>query len=131
MTSALCLKVPATYWHIEPGDGTRYEFLIAEVEPGKLRIAAVGGARFEGYAYAVDGMRRFAARYGDALTADDYQSAIRDSGALDDPLVEYAAEQAHSNCNRWTAVAALRCAVAHMGVDAKAPAMGTAGANQG
>lgn len=119
------------HWiELEPGDGTRYEFLVAPVpvdapsEDPSVFVASVGrgwGApAFVGYAYTISDLLDFAKRFPRTCNVgrEHYREAVRDEAALEDHFVGYM--RGHSGmtahlCNPWTALAAIRAALLVIG----------------
>tara|TARA_Y100000310_G_scaffold202077_1_gene202190 strand:- start:38 stop:508 length:471 start_codon:yes stop_codon:yes gene_type:complete len=111
-------KVSAEWMEIQPGDGTRYTFIVMEGphSDGWLTIAGTGdGAAFSGYRYDKESLLACADEYG--LWGNlrpfkhEYQQRVRECGILDEHFVHYMAESSHSDCSAWTAVAAIGAAV--------------------
>lgn len=83
---------------LEPGDGTRYAFLV-ESGANKEYLWIAGSPRFDLYEYDRNSMLAFFRRYPNT-TAD-----LLDLGWMEDSYIQYIAD--HSKCNVWTARAAL------------------------
>lgn len=93
----------------EPGDATHYEFIIALAKDRHFIFISRGenGAKFESYTYRIDSIENFVKDYPiliEALDESEYQKKVASS--MDDPFIGYIAS--HSNCNPWTAIAAVR-----------------------
>lgn len=93
--------------HVElsPGDATRYEFLVSDL--GKsIAVTCLNSFRFDGYFYDMGSVEDFFIRNGNPPDYDDYCEWGRQ--LLSDFYIEYVC--GHSNCNPWSALAALICA---------------------
>lgn len=105
---------PTESWWIlsEPGDATRYEFVVSTLPDRNdaLFIASVargqGCPRFVGYTYNIDSLLAFRKDWAEVFDQDGtgrYRDTVR---RLDSHhLIGYAAS--HSDANPWTALAAL------------------------
>jgi len=103
----VCTGEQAMFIELEPGDQTKYRFLISDVvhpipERAFVRIASVDGPRFDGYLYHKEDIRNYAFRH--AGQTKDYSLGKREK-MLDDDYLSYV--MAHSRCDRCTAVAAM------------------------
>lgn len=83
---------------LEPGDGTRYTFLV-EQSGDKDYLFVAGAPRFDLYKYNKDAVLAFYKKY-PTFTVD-----LTDLEFLNDDYIQYMSE--HSKCNVWTARAAL------------------------
>ena len=93
---------------IEPGDMTRYSFIVSDYNIDYVMIIGSGrGPKFEGYGYRKDSIKFSMERF-DIKIDESYRSYIRENKILDDPYIEYIVD--HSFCNPWTAIAAILCA---------------------
>ena len=97
---------------LEPGDGTRYEFVIVwdPTAPGYLLIMATGGgAEFHSYGFESGELKRFGDKFPEWLEADteSYRRVAANTIPATD-LVSYMVGKAQ--CNPWTALAAIRAA---------------------
>ena len=93
---------------IEPGDKTRYSFIISDYNIDYVMIIGSGrGAKFAGYGYRKDSIKNFIEKF-DIKIDESYRSYIQENKILDDPYVEYIVN--HSFCTPWTALAAIICA---------------------
>lgn len=82
---------------LEPGDMTKYHFLVENSEiPHVLYVA--GEPRFDLYPYDTDEVNRIYKMYSDFL--DSTQDTF-----MADPFIHYICK--HSNCSPWTARAAI------------------------
>lgn len=101
------------YVEDEPGDGTHYEFAILDEDENYLLIMMGRiGAKFASYGYRKDSLRDLKSRYPVLLKnigIKSYQNEIIDSGFLSEKFLGYMGD--HSDCNVWTAVAAVRAAL--------------------
>lgn len=110
--------VEAFHVHSEPGDGTRYEFLVSSVpdRPDALFITSVsrghGCPIFVGYIYNIDSLKQFAKDHPEILAAStsSYQEVARAMPHV--PFVDYACAPGHSGtydrpANLWTGLAAI------------------------
>ena len=91
---------------IEPDDMTRYKFLISDIkgpfDAGNLRIASVNGPKFVGYIYRKNSIRQFAMKHAGQCHDTHFKELS------EDPYIGYMI--GHSDCNPWTAVAAIMAA---------------------
>lgn len=83
---------------LEPGDGTRYAFLV-EQSADKRYLWVAGTPRFDLYEYDINSMLAFFRHYPN--TAAD----LLDLNWMEDSYIQYIVD--HSKCNVWTARAAL------------------------
>lgn len=103
-------KIRAYYVMCEPGDSTHYEFILTEsIKNLDYIIIAKGedGAPFSTYAYREDSIRQFMAEY-PGITGwleSEYQQKVDENLILKNPFIGYIA--GHSQCNVWTALAAI------------------------
>lgn len=83
---------------LEPGDMTKYTFLI-EPSPNKGYLFVSGSPRFDLYEYRYELVEEFYAR------RLGFEEDLTDLDFMDDNFVLYIVH--HSNCNPWTARAAI------------------------
>ena len=87
----------ARYYHLEPGDGTRYEFMVMRKDAENLYCAEVHGLSCQGYVY----------REGSVLDCmgglEPGQISFTRSTDSIHPYLGYIAGAGHANCNLWTA----------------------------
>lgn len=83
---------------LEPGDATRYTFLVEE-SGDKNYLFVAGAPRFDLYKYNKGAVLAFYKKY-PTFTVD-----LSDLEFLDDDYIQYMSE--HSKCNPWTARAAI------------------------
>ena len=97
----------------EPGDKTRYKFIISEdVENKKDYIFITGGDNtvpFKGYTFKKQIISKLFSEYGDPPKAPTkYQKWVQETGIINDSYISYV--RSHSgDCNQWTALAAVIC----------------------
>lgn len=102
--------IRAVYYHIEPGDGTRYEFIVTPYRDGEyLYCLSTGeGASFSSALYRIDEVQKYIDEHPkwDYKDAGDTLGYDVDGGkSTFDRMVAYITSE--SACNPWTAVAAL------------------------
>ena len=91
----------ARYYHLEPGDGTRYEFMVMRKDAENLYCAEVHGLTCQGYIYReFSVLECFAELVPGKLSFRGGKSGISE---LMHPYLGYITEPAHANCNPWTA----------------------------
>lgn len=92
----------ARYYHLEPGDGTRYEFMVMRRDEEYLYCAEVHGLTFQGYPFretsVIDCWREL--KQGETVSASKPEFGPH-------PYIGYVSDRAHANCNPWTARAAV------------------------
>ncbi len=112
--------------HIEPSDGTRYEFLIMRsqiTDQRGLMIASVGSVGFRGYAYDTREIRDYLARAEGRIGEDVLFTSMEPPASggerrVLDYFLAYMSEDEHSSCNPWTARAACLAAQAYFAMEA-------------
>ncbi len=109
----------ALFIWLEPGDGTRYEFVVMRrppLYPGEsntdnLMVATVSSITFRGYYYhdySVQGyLDRATGRSDeDVLFTREVPTGVGETSPALDEFLAYMSDSAHSACNPWTARAA-------------------------
>lgn len=98
------IKVESHLFELEPGDMTKYNFIIAK-NPHKpeLIIAGYGSTRFSGYYYSIDNINTLFKYL--PVRNQEYSAWVSD---LDISFLGYI--ESHSNCDKYTAIAAMQCA---------------------
>ena len=92
----------ARYYHLEPGDGTRYEFLIMRKDGDNLYCAEVNTLTFRGYIYRPSSILPCM----EELKEGELSAKVDNRGpGLIHPYLGYIADKSH--CNPWTARAAV------------------------
>ena len=87
----------ARYYHLEPGDGTRYEFMVMRRDAENLYCAEVHGLPCQGYIY-----REFSVlNCMEELVPGELYA--RGNPEVFHHYIGYITEGGHSNCNPWTA----------------------------
>ena len=92
----------AHYYHLEPGDGTRYEFIIVRKDPENLWCAEVNRIGFKGYLYHPISITSCLNELEDGSIAPKHNPQELQMHHF----LLYMSEGAHSDCNPWTARAA-------------------------
>ena len=111
-------KINAEHVMDQPGDGTRYDFIVTDVpEMNQVIIAGTGkGAKFKGYTYRKASIISFLLEFPDVLINDRDTYRDKVGEIMPDrhfpPFVGYICDDKHSDCNPWTALAAMRAAYA-------------------
>lgn len=100
--------IDAMYYHIEPGDGTRYEFVVTPYRDGKCLycLSTSGGAKFTSSIYQIAEVQQ----YIDSHPKWDHRDIVtigKMGGGILTPDAMVYHIMIESNCNPWTAVAAL------------------------
>jgi len=96
----------------EPGDMTRYNFLVAIDEDkidSKVFITSLNSVRFDCYPYQLDSIVSLIGRYPALFSVPDgyYMDYVKKSGITRDYFIKYICEK--SNCCAITAVAIMYC----------------------
>ena len=110
------------YFHIEPDDGTRYEFIVAPdatedgMHSNNIFIASVlPEVPFAGYRYLVGSILEYQyVHFPDQFFIPQNNHVVYrpHSGSVLNPYIEYMME--HSRCSPWTAVAAIMAGVLYV-----------------
>ncbi len=105
-------KTPSMYVHLQPGDGTRYEFIVCraygENEPldtDNLYCTCLN-IKFIGYRYHESSIREYVARVMDLEDVEQIGRKKEGEKLVLDHFIEYISNPAHSDCSPWTARAA-------------------------
>ncbi len=108
-----------TYHHIEPGDGTLYEFYVMNSVGydlhGLVPACVVQGVPFNAYAYHQESVMQFIKDHPTFEYDDEFlmlPSKHAPGGQMIDPFLGYI--MGHSNCSVWTAVAAIMAMELHL-----------------
>ena len=103
------MNVTSEYALSQPGDGTRYEFLITDINTEYIYISELSGLSLS-YGFRIDTLIDFSNNFliiKQKISKDTYKTVIINSGMFDFYFVNYAIEKL--NCNPWTAIAAFQC----------------------
>lgn len=91
----------------QPGDGTRYRFIVARKDEFNLWISSVEDTKFTGYVYSIQSVNEFIAHQNQMKDREVILEYFGSDKALRiHHFLEYMSEPEHSDCNPWTARAA-------------------------
>ena len=98
------VKTDSFIFEIEPGDMTKYKFIITRNvnKKNEVLISSIYPTKFLGYSYSLDSVKEFFERN---HIDKEYNEWVCD---IYEPFIGYIMD--HSNCDRYAAVAALMCA---------------------
>lgn len=97
------VKSDSFVFEIEPGDGTKYNFVITNISPkNNVICSGISPTKFVGYYYHIDSIREFFDRH---IIDMGYNEWVYN---LNDPFIGYIMD--HSDCNKYAAMAFLLCA---------------------
>lgn len=101
-------NIKATIVEIEPGDKTKYSFIISNVDDYILIAGTGEGAMFQGYSYDKISIKEFCKKYEYSnIGYNEYQKWVSDNKILEEGYLGYIVN--HSHCNVWTALIAVFC----------------------